>query len=239
MTASAKKKPKRTDELAAEGVRPVSKGKGKSKRKAAEESPAKAPISKLEPLPSTRIQLSLLAEGEIEVEGRPSDECYTPRGVLDPVSRLLGGIDTDPCWTPKSLVRPRVHGWTVVDDGKDRPWVGSVWLNPPYSDPYPWIDRACAHAHKGHKVAALLNVDPSTLWWGLTYSTVSGRPADIVGLWPQRIGFLGDFAKGNPARSSSVLFLWNIEIEDALRELPKVLFYRPCATISHDPGLDS
>jgi hypothetical protein len=182
-----------------------------------------------------RIQLSLLQGEPDEVIGKASDECYTPAFVLDPISRLLDGIDTDPCWSPRSLVKPRRAGYTIADRGDEQPWFGSAWVQPPYSGPDPFVDRAVAHAAEGHKVALLVNVDPSTLWWERTYLEKHGRPADLAGLWPNRIGFLGEFAGGNPARSSSALFLWNIEDADALRELPRVLWYKRVTLAHADP----
>lgn len=52
----------------------------------------------------------------------------TPRYVLD----LLGQFDTDPC---AATVRPwdcASVNYTEADNGLLLPWVGRVWLNPPY-----------------------------------------------------------------------------------------------------------
>ena len=48
--------------------------------------------------------------------------------------------------------------------GLDREWPVDVpvFINPPYSDPGPWIKKA-AH-HTGH-VVLLVRADPSTAWW--------------------------------------------------------------------------
>lgn len=185
-----------------------------------------------EPLPAERVQLSLLGEAPV-VEGRASDECYTPRKLVTAAEELLEGIDTDPCWSPRSLVTPRVAGYTIADDGLSKEWHGSVWLNPPYSGPYPFMERACAHAEKGHKILAVLNVDPSTAWWAVTYPFEGmerkgkGQAADYCGLYPERLCFLGAFAKGNTARSASALFAWNIAKDRLKAVLPRVLWYQP------------
>lgn len=172
------------------------------------------------PPPRPRVQLSLLGDSP-EVTGPASDECYTPSSILDPVAELLGGIDTDPAWSPSSLVRPRVHGYTIAQDGLTRPWAGSVWLNPPYSKPGPWVQRAAEHAAEGHKVALLVNNDPSTQWWRYTLT------AGALGLWPARIHFAGAFAGGGAARFSCALLLWRVSLADCAAKLPRVAWYGP------------
>ncbi len=168
--------------------------------------------------PRPRVQLSLLGDSP-EVSGPASDECYTPGAILDPISELLGGIDTDPAWSPSSLVVPKVHGYTIHQDGLTRAWVGSVWLNPPYSNPGPWVRRASEHAGAGNKVAMLINNDPSTRWWRDTLT------AGVLGLWPERIRFGGDFAGGGAARFSCALILWHVPIADCAARLPRVAWY--------------
>lgn len=40
-----------------------------------------------------------------------------------------------------------------------------VWLNPPYSDPYPWLAKAKAESEKGATVVVLVNADHTTKWY--------------------------------------------------------------------------
>lgn len=172
--------------------------------------------------PKARIQLSLLG-GQAEVTGPLSDECYTPEALLGPLRRLLGGIDTDPCWSPNSLVRPRIAGYTIADDCLTKEWFGSVLLNPPYSKPEPFVRRAVEHAALGHKVAIIVNVDPSTEWWAaMHYGPI--KPSAVL-LWPDRVRFLGPFAKGKPARSATAIILYNVPIEEVREELPTIPAY--------------
>lgn len=72
-----------------------------------------------------------------------SDDYYTPEWIFqalqlefdtDPASPM-GGID----WIPVK------NYFTIVDDGLQQEWKGKVWLNPPYSNPTPWIDRFITH----------------------------------------------------------------------------------------------
>lgn len=40
-----------------------------------------------------------------------------------------------------------------------------VWLNPPYSDPLPWVKKAYEESQKGCTVVCLLPADISTKWF--------------------------------------------------------------------------
>lgn len=75
-------------------------------------------------------------------------------------SRLLkilfpGGDYYDPCpINPDGLRQNEGMGaWPI-----DRP----VFVNPPYSDPAPWLQRAADHPGP---VTCLVRVDPSASWW--------------------------------------------------------------------------
>ena len=69
-----------------------------------------------------------------------NDEWWTPAEVIEPVRAALGGIDLDPCTTAEAQrVIRAAHYYARPDDGLTLPWRGKVWLNPPYSNPRPWV----------------------------------------------------------------------------------------------------
>lgn len=74
-------------------------------------------------------------------------EHYTPAYIFE---RLGLVFDLDPChpegerlpWIPARRV------FTKADDGLIQPWVGRVWLNPPYgSETKHWLQRVHHHNH--------------------------------------------------------------------------------------------
>jgi hypothetical protein len=44
-------------------------------------------------------------------------------------------------------------------------WKNKTYVNPPYSNPLPWVEKAIEEANKGKIIAMLLKVDTSTKWF--------------------------------------------------------------------------
>lgn len=80
------------------------------------------------------------------------------------LTALLPHVDLDPCSNARSTVR--AHRALAIERGEDglaAPWSGLVFVNPPYSDVLPWVERA--EQSPGAHCGFLVNVDPSTAWW--------------------------------------------------------------------------
>ena len=73
-----------------------------------------------------------------------NDEWLTPPHVL----RALGPFDLDPC---APVVRPwpmAAEHYTALDGGLNLPWIGRVWLNPPYGqETAKWMERMADHGN--------------------------------------------------------------------------------------------
>ena len=94
----------------------------------------------------------------------------TPPSLLARLYPLVGGqFDLDPC-SPggaRPPVRSRIR-FTTEDDGLALPWIGSVFVNPPYGRALGlWVHKACAEAEHGRAqpVIALIPARPDTRWW--------------------------------------------------------------------------
>jgi len=98
-----------------------------------------------------------------------NDECATPDWILKGLFRGW----YDPCPLSQGLVER---------DGLHSEWVGDrIFLNPPYSNPLPWVEKAIAESKKGKTVVLLLKHDSSTKWYaklheeGAHFLPITGR----------------------------------------------------------------
>lgn len=127
-------------------------------------------------------------EGE-EEPGKDRDEYYTPDYILEPARRVLGRIDLDPasCAAANTVVKATTY-LNKQNDGLQPkiPWLGNVWLNPPYSNPLPWIEKLLAEYEAGRLTAALVlvNTANSPQWARLLWQSEG-----IVCLLSRRIKF--------------------------------------------------
>lgn len=65
----------------------------------------------------------------------------------------------DPCLLETDSIHPI--------DNLGSSWGSPAFVNPPYSDPLPWVKKAIAESAQGVDVVMLLKVDPSTEWYKL------------------------------------------------------------------------
>ena len=72
------------------------------------------------------------------------DEWLTPPEIL----KALGPFDLDPCAPVRRPWDMAANHFTVNDNGLMQPWMGRVWLNPPYGDQtHLWLQRMVEHGH--------------------------------------------------------------------------------------------
>lgn len=81
----------------------------------------------------------------IHQEQLTSDDYYTPPWVFQ---RMAITFDLDVCAPPGGIEWiPATRHYTMADDGLNQPWEGRVWMNPPYSNSAPWVERFIQHAN--------------------------------------------------------------------------------------------
>jgi len=82
------------------------------------------------------------------------DNHATPKDLYDSLNAEFH-FDDDPC---------PLHG-EVLSDGLSREWGKVSYMNPPYSKPAPWCQKAFEESRKGKTVVGLLRGDTSTAWF--------------------------------------------------------------------------
>lgn len=90
----------------------------------------------------------------------------TPLWVVQAIRQFTGQrIDLDPCGHPASLVDAAK---TILppQDGLAEDWNGAgvIYVNPPYSNPAPWIDKIASHRCANDEIYILVSTDTSTPW---------------------------------------------------------------------------
>ena len=86
-----------------------------------------------------------------------SDDHYTPKWVFDTLGLTF---EIDVASPPEGIPWiPARRRFTMADDGLAQPWNGLVWMNPPYSNATPWVNRFIEHGNG----IALLPICKS--WW--------------------------------------------------------------------------
>jgi DNA N-6-adenine-methyltransferase (Dam) len=74
---------------------------------------------------------------------RDTDTWLTPKWLMD----QLGEFDLDPCAapSPRPWSTARDHFEYPMQDGLLLPWNGRVFMNPPFSNTVPWIEKHATH----------------------------------------------------------------------------------------------
>lgn len=95
-----------------------------------------------------------------------SDAMCTPRWL----NEKLGRFDIDPASNDRSTVNADwAYSLEKHLDGLKLPWRGRAFLNHPYGDPDPWMDKAIyeLRSRRCTELVNLTKLDPSTDWWAV------------------------------------------------------------------------
>jgi ParB family chromosome partitioning protein len=130
----------------------------------------------IEPEPRRAATPAIIAEPDPEPEAEPeaeaedSDEYYTPLYIIKAARQVLGKIDLDPasCKVAQRVVLATVYLNKANDSLRPKiPWLGRVWLNPPFSNPAPFTTKLIEEYEAGRTKAAILLVNNGTeTKWG-------------------------------------------------------------------------
>jgi phage N-6-adenine-methyltransferase len=158
--------------------------------------------------------------GEETENNGHGDEWYTPSEYVETVREVFGGvIDLDPasCGQAQQTVQASRY-FTKDDDGLKQPWFGRVFLNPPYSNPVPFVDRLIQHHECGDVPEAILleNTDSSARWFHKAL-----RACSALCFPSSRIKFRHGLEECSP-RYSSLFFYFGDDVERFRRRFTSV-----------------
>lgn len=130
------------------------------------------------------------------------DEWYTPL----PLIRSLGEFDLDPACGPQCKNRTARKRYRTR--GLERPWDGRIWLNPPFSDVRPWVEKMRTHGNG----VMLIFARTEAIWWQQTLAAAGG-----VFLLSRRLQFKRPDGSGNHCPIGCALFPFGDRNRDAVR----------------------
>lgn len=104
--------------------------------------------------------------------GRSKQDYRTPPEFLDAMVKRLhvNHFSVDLAATEQNKVAGMHYGpgSTLGEDSLLQPWNlhgGWCWLNPPYADIRPWVEKAHDESLKGAKIAILIPASVGANWW--------------------------------------------------------------------------
>lgn len=148
------------------------------------------------------VSVSAAAARVSEQPNYDGDSWSTPDDIIEAAREVLGAIDLDPATNPSAQERIQAsRHFTKDDDGLSKRWSGRVWLNPPYSDPAPWVGLLLEGYERGDIEASVVLVNACTdTAWFLPF--LERFPVCFV---RRRVRFLYGGVRGGPARQPQAI----------------------------------
>lgn len=117
-----------------------------------------------------------------------SDIWGTPLWVIEMARQVMGSVDLDPCTQPQNPTGATKF-FTEEDDGLAQEWSGNVWMNPPYSDPLPWMKKLVESVQSGSVKSAIALIKTGQLQNVGTGALIHGS-GGVMLLWRGRLKFV-------------------------------------------------
>jgi phage N-6-adenine-methyltransferase len=154
-------------------------------------------------------------------QGTGENEWYTPEQHIASASQVLGGIALDPATS--ELANKVVKADTIFtqeDNGLEQPWHGTVWLNPPYSQPAisQFAEKLASEWESGRLTAAiaLTHNYTDTQWFHRL-----AKACTAICFTKGRIGFVNPEGKKAAPTQGQSFFYFGDKPEDFADEFSK------------------
>lgn len=146
-------------------------------------------------------------------------EHYTPRAIWEPAIKVMGGIDCDPASDINKNVPAGTH-YTIKENGLLQPWIGRIWLNPPFGrDVWRWFDKLRGEYLSGNTREAIIlwKTASETRGWRILTEI-----SDTICLPYRRIFFINKHFKGEGSTFSPALLYVGKNRAAFVREYEKI-----------------
>ncbi len=127
----------------------------------------------------------------------PNDSVGTPKDLYDQLDREFHFDDFDPCPLDNSYSfdgRPK--------DGLQMEWADCTFVNPPFSNIKPWLEKALEENRKGKTVVLLVTARVSSAYWNQLVFPFAHEIRFIQG----KVKFAGHAGSGLPIPIAIVVF---------------------------------
>ena len=96
-------------------------------------------------------------------DGWTTDDWGTPPSFVAALEAEFGRFDLDPCATDATAKADRYY--TREENGLVQDWSGLVFVNPPYSNVVPWVEKAIAECRAERACSLLLLPNNTDTAW--------------------------------------------------------------------------
>lgn len=143
--------------------------------------------------------------------GRSKQDYGTPRDFIAAVERMYGPLGLDLAATKDNAKAPRFI--TPEEDSLTVDWTARAgselcWLNPPFSDIAPWVEKCAAESCR---IAMLVPASIGSEW----FASHVHKKAGVVGIRP-RLTFEGC---DDPYPKDCMLLLWRMVLPREMKNL--------------------
>jgi phage N-6-adenine-methyltransferase len=142
------------------------------------------------------------------------DSWRTPNTKDQPVVALIqqalgGQIWLDPCSGSVTNNIPCAVRYFKDDNGlaQHQTWSKTVFVNPPFSDPLPWVERTCFEIARGNVSAAIMLLKAGTISNVKTGELIN-KYASAICHWRGRINFLNDESNAVKGSDFDCVFIY-------------------------------